>query len=46
MTAEYAAWLDELSALERIGFASLVDRSLAYYAKRVGFKKEPPKRCW
>jgi hypothetical protein len=46
MTAEYSAWLEELALRERIGIASLVDRSLAYYAKHVGFAKEPPKRCW
>jgi hypothetical protein len=46
MTAEYSAWLEELALRERIGIASLVDRSLAFYAKHVGFAKEPPKRCW
>jgi hypothetical protein len=43
MSRVYLAWLEELSETERCGKADVIDRALATYAEKVGFKS-PPKR--
>jgi hypothetical protein len=43
MSRKYLAWLEELSEAERCGKADVIDRALAAYAEKVGFKA-PPKR--
>ena len=43
MSEVYAAWIDEFAASERMGVATLIDRAVADYAKRLGFKT-PPER--
>ncbi len=43
MTAEYAEWLDRLAKSERMPIATLIDRTLADYAKERGFDP-PPER--
>jgi hypothetical protein len=41
MTAEYAEWIGEFAASERMGVATLIDRAMADYAKKSGFKAPP-----
>jgi hypothetical protein len=41
MTSEYAKWIDEFATSERMGVATLIDRAVADYAKRAGFKTPP-----
>jgi hypothetical protein len=43
MSRPYLAWLNELSETERCGKADVIDRALATYADKLGFKP-PPKR--
>lgn len=43
-SAEYAAWLDDLSKHQRLRIAEVVDQALVYYAKHVGFEKSAPPR--
>jgi hypothetical protein len=43
MSHAYAKWLEKLAKSERMGVATLMDRTLAAYAKEIGFE-EPPER--
>jgi hypothetical protein len=41
MKEEYAKWIDEFAASERMGVATLIDRAVAAYAKQAGFRNPP-----
>ncbi len=43
-SAQYAAWVGELSDHQRLRVAELVDQALVHYAKHVGFEKPAPPR--
>ena len=43
VTDEYAAWVEELRALNRTTQAGLFDQALAAFARQKGFR-EPPER--
>jgi len=41
---EWKEWVKRLAAADRASLNELVDRSLARYAREVGFKEMPPER--
>jgi hypothetical protein len=41
---EWREWVDRLAAADRTSLNELVDRSLARYAREIGFREAPPER--
>ena len=41
---EWKRWLEELAEFDRSNLADICDRSIAAYARAIGFPKPPPPR--
>lgn len=43
-SAEYAAWVEKLAAVNRSTVAGLIDQALVRHANAIGFPEAPPER--